>query len=196
MINVSYQLTKDIDWFCIINGYPVHVASNGDRLPKFIRSYRQLLESQRRVSIIPSDLDFEVNRRIVLDRDVELESLGESFNDYFPEASNLLGDNEFNNTQKAYYWRFVMMAEKGFYSFDKIDIGQHDTRYRLVAWPKCKYKCNLKCDCMLFYQRYMFDFLRSEGLFVHISSINMSNINSLYSIDLVQKINEAYIGHQ
>ena len=99
MINVGYQLTKDIDWFCIINGYPVHVASNGDRLPKFIRSYRQLLESQRRVSIVPSDLDFEVNRRIVLDRDVELESLGESFNDYFPEASNLLGDNEFNNTQ-------------------------------------------------------------------------------------------------
>ena len=120
MIEVGYQLTKDIDWFCIINGYPVHVASNGGRLPNFIQYHRQLFESQRRASIIPGNLDFEVNRRIEFNRDDEIESLGESFYEYFPEANNLFGDNEFNNTQKAYYWSFVMMAKKGFYSFDKV----------------------------------------------------------------------------
>lgn len=195
MIEVGYQLTKDIDWFCIINGYPVHVASNGGRLPNFIQYHRQLFESQRRASIIPGNLDFEVNRRIEFNRDDEIESLGESFYEYFPEANNLFGDNEFNNTQKAYYWSFVMMAKKGFYSFDKVKTGEFDTQYRLVAWPKCKYKCDLKYGCMLSSQEKMFDFLYSEDLVFHTTSINMSDINSLYNIDLVKKINETYIRH-
>lgn len=188
IIDVGYQLTRDIDWFCIINDYPVHVASNGGRLPNFIRSDKQLFASQKNVLSLPNVFDYEVNREIELDRDEELESLEGDFNEYFPEANEVLGDNQFNNTQKAYYWSFVSMAKKGFYSFDKVILGEFDSRYRLVAWPKFIYKKKLPCPCI---KRVLCSISDNNNRF-NIASIDMSEIPKNSCIDLVDKINEAY----
>ena len=58
----NYIITHDIDWFFIISGKPIHVASAGGDLPKRIKSLKQLREWQRKVGVVPFRSEVELNR--------------------------------------------------------------------------------------------------------------------------------------
>ena len=48
--DINYMITHDIDWFCVINGLYVHVASAGGMLPENMRDRDELRLLQHNVS--------------------------------------------------------------------------------------------------------------------------------------------------
>lgn len=104
--------TRDIDWFCAINGIYVHVASAGGNIPNFINNYSVLRPSQRAAEAlvdINTDDEIHINEAFLRGMNVNLEH-------YLPS--------------------FVRMAKKGFYSFDRTNVDNpEDDHYHLVAWP-------------------------------------------------------------
>lgn len=103
---------RDIDWFCRVNGVYVHVASAGGSIPNMINDYDVLRPSQRTVAGLDD-----------INNDGEV---------YINEAFL----NELGVNNKYYRQSFVNMAKKGFFSFDRTNIGNPtDDHYHLVAWP-------------------------------------------------------------
>lgn len=104
--------TRDIDWFCAINGIYVHVASAGGNIPNFINNYSVLRPSQRAAEAlvdINTDDEIHINEAFLRGMNVNLEH-------YLPS--------------------FVRMAKKGLYSFDRTNVDNpEDDHYHLVAWP-------------------------------------------------------------
>lgn len=104
--------TRDIDWFCVINGVYVHTASAGGGIPNFINDYGVLRPSQRAAEAledINTDEEVHINEAFLREKDVNLQQ-------YLPS--------------------FVRMAKKGFYSFDRTNVDNpEDDHYHLVAWP-------------------------------------------------------------
>lgn len=104
--------TRDIDWFCAINGIYVHVASAGGNIPNFINNYSVLRPSQRAAEAlvdINTDDEIHINEAFLRGKNVNLEH-------YLPS--------------------FVRMAKRGFYSFDRTNVDNpEDDHYHLVAWP-------------------------------------------------------------
>ncbi|MEE1407245.1 MAG: hypothetical protein U0K42_08240 [Bacteroidales bacterium] len=104
--------TRDIDWFCAINGVYVHVASAGGDIPRIINDRNVLRPCQRAVEAledINTDEEVHINDAFLRRMNVNLES-------YLPS--------------------FVRMAKKGFYSFYRTNINDpDDDHYHLVAWP-------------------------------------------------------------
>jgi hypothetical protein len=112
----SYLETHDIDWFCLVNGIPVHFASAGGLLPDWANDREKLRSVQRHVNLLPNVIELE---------DIRVnESLGEHLN---------LTDEQL----KDYLQSFISMAQKGFISYDKADISNPgNMNYRFVCGPK------------------------------------------------------------
>lgn len=149
MIEIGYQLTHDIDWFICINDWPIHVASNGGRLPKMFTSLTDLYTTKKIVyNRLDPIFDYGINEELQIPEDNEIDELGEEFEEFFPEAQYLFGEDiDMPNSRKTYLWSFVRMAQRGFYSFDKINMGDDGEEYQLVAYPKIpsdKYR-RLRC---------------------------------------------------
>ena len=113
--NTNYMLTHDIDWFCIINGLYVHVASAGGIIPEAMRDRDELRQLQYIVSNAPylySDDEIVYN---------------ESFlNSHFLEGK----------AKEDYVRSFKDMARKGFISMDRTDwINPESNDYHVVCCP-------------------------------------------------------------
>ena len=52
--NENYMQTHDIDWFCIVNGVYIHLASAGGILPKGFRNRESLRTLQYHVVNAPT----------------------------------------------------------------------------------------------------------------------------------------------
>ncbi len=104
--------TRDIDWFCAINGVYVHIASAGGRIPDLLNNRRVLRPIQRAVETLE---DINTVEEVHLNEDA-LRRIDVNREYYLPS--------------------FLRMARKGFYSFDRTNIGNpEDNHYHLVAWP-------------------------------------------------------------
>lgn len=113
--NTNYMLTHDIDWFCIINGLYVHVASAGGIIPEAMRDRDELRQLQYIVSNAPylySDNEIVCN---------------ESFlNSHF----------QVGEAREDYVRSFRDMARKGFISMDRTDwINPDSNDYHVVCCP-------------------------------------------------------------
>ncbi len=119
------MFTNDIDWFVFdIDSKPIHVASAGGVLPNAIKENNIMNEHNIEViSTLPevySDNDIIINPRL---RDI----IGIYLD------SNIFEELALRN----YISSFLLMAKRGFYSFDKTKIeDSNDTHYHLVAYPK------------------------------------------------------------
>lgn len=115
----DYIAAKDIDWFCVINGYYVHVASAGGVLPEVINDRDKLRTLQHNVFMAPdifTDDDIEVNTQFLNTR------FGNKPN------SQVQIDN--------YLASFKAMARKGFISFDRTNLSDtKDNTYHVVCKP-------------------------------------------------------------
>lgn len=127
----------DIDWFCFINGFPIHVASNGGELPKNLYSTKEFENIFNLVQNIESKpLNWRINLEFVNSHRKDYNYINKI--DELEQKKFLLSD--LTNTdesikldpiQIAYSWSFIEMAKKGFFSFDRVE----GNRYRLVAFP-------------------------------------------------------------
>ena len=141
MYQHHYLFSHDINWFALVDGIPVHVASNGGLLPQ--NSYK--ISELTRIQHIVHRLE----GRYKVGMDVEyLESYlrgTESYpgiDDLTPEEFLLMlperyeANRNLSRALQSYTWSFAEMAAKGFWSFDKIGDEQRDfAQYHLVAWP-------------------------------------------------------------
>lgn len=111
------MLTHDIDWFCIVNGIYVHLASAGGILPLSFRNRDILRELQHNVAVAP----YLFAEEDVIDNDAFI-------NQRF--SSNPKG-------RKSYVVSFRDMARKGFISMDRTNLLEpNDNRYHIVCMPK------------------------------------------------------------
>ena len=141
MITEEFQIMNDIDWFCIMDGTPIHVASAGDLLPamyankKTVAFMKSLLNS---ILTLPLRYGYKLND-YYLDNYV----LNEGY-EYLGEHDNPVGQDMDDDwfsimthneplPKKLYSTSFVEMARRGFYSFDKTE--NKEGEYHLVAYP-------------------------------------------------------------
>lgn len=132
---IDYQRTHDIDWFCMIDSVPVHIASNGGVIPPNILS-RENFAVQTEVYNMPC---------IFSEDDVVVRE------EYIRERVFSNGQNISEEAYRSYVKSFVDMARKGFVSLDRIDTGEtaecsEDERYIVVAYPKQSSSSNLSPD--------------------------------------------------
>lgn len=149
MYRLNYQFTHDIDWFCRINGIPVHLASNGGVLPWNSYSIRNLVKLQHRVARLEPSFRCSFNVEYV-SRYLQQGEFYDSFNNLsdnmfrqmLPEGFMISDDvAELPLQLLVYGWSFIEMARRGFFSFDRKE--GDDSTYHLVAWPT-------EFDCTVF----------------------------------------------
>ena len=133
----NYLYSMDIDWFCIINGIFVHVASAGGFLPDEVNDREKLRENQSLVNRM--DYIFNDNQIIV--------------NWDFLRARFGYEDGSDENISN-YLESFIKMSKKGFVSLDRTHLEDpNDNTYHIVCMPNtiialpyalnlCTYKSN------------------------------------------------------
>lgn len=117
-LSEEYMLTRDIDWFCCIEGrYLMHFASNGSILPEFAANIEQLSFAQRTVIRMPF---------LIQDQEELRYNRG-----HIEELSRL---EEYDEIR--YLSSFELFASKGFYSFDyEWNREGEEGEYRLIVGP-------------------------------------------------------------
>lgn len=126
--SVKYMQTRDIDWFAkipLLDGrvIPIHVASRGNILPKFVNNKGLNRTIQ---SAISNRIELPLENRLYDD----VEYVGYNKN------------NEISTEDKIYLSSFGEMAHNGFYSFDTL-IVEGRTFLRLVAIPRNNIQPNI-----------------------------------------------------
>ena len=116
----SYLTNHDIDWFGIVNGVYIHVASAGGDIPSQVNDIERLKDIHRQISLLP---DIYTNEAI------EYNETG---------IANILSQDSIGLMERSQYIEsFTAMARKGFVSFDRTNIGNpNDNQYHLVCKPK------------------------------------------------------------
>lgn len=140
MYRLDYQFTHDIDWFCKVNGNPVHLASNGGTLPHRSYTIKNLVALQHKVANMQQGFKCAVNVEYLeeyLQRGGYYSELGnisqEELRERLPKRFEITSEvAELSNTILLYSWSFIEMAKRGFCSFDR---REEDGLYHLVAWP-------------------------------------------------------------
>ena len=123
--SVDYMLTHDIDWFCIVNGIFVHLASAGGILPPSFRDRDALRQLQHNVAVAP----YLFEEEDVVDNE---EFLNQRF-----------ADNPKGRT--SYVVSFRDMARKGFVSMDRTSLTEpRDNHYHIVCRPRLLREKRLK----------------------------------------------------
>lgn len=133
----NYLYSMDIDWFCIINGILVHVASAGGFLPDEVNDRDKLRKNQSLVNRM--DYIFNDNQIVI--------------NWAFLRARFGYEDGSDENIRN-YLESFIKMSKKGFVSLDRTHLEDpNDNTYYIVCMPNkiitlsdtfnlCKYKSN------------------------------------------------------
>ena len=140
MYRLNYQYNHDIDWFCRINGLPVHLASNGGVLPGRSYTIKNLVALQHKVANMKQTFRCAVNSDYLLEYlkqgkyYAELENISEAgVRSLLPESFEIANEvAKLSSTLLIYGWSFIEMAKRGFFSFDR---REEDGLYHLVAWP-------------------------------------------------------------
>ncbi|MBR5678222.1 MAG: hypothetical protein IKX20_08790 [Paludibacteraceae bacterium] len=142
MYNYNYQLTHDMDCFFVLNGRPIHFASNGCIVPSKLGTVNELREIQAHVANMKKQKGFSLNTGFLSffnvedfpDEDLLMNS---DLRDFLNE--NALNNGEYQSlsfSQKLYCRSFVEMAAKGFWSFDSIGWNQNGRdMFALIAKP-------------------------------------------------------------
>lgn len=133
----DYLYSKDIDWFCIINGFFVHVASAGGILPEEVNDREKLRKNQYLVNQMD---DIFNDDQIVVNWDF----LHARFGNNVGSEENIMN----------YLESFISMSRKGFVSLDRTNLEDpNDNTYHIVCMPNkiialpdafnlCTYKSN------------------------------------------------------
>ena len=131
--------SNDIDWYCLINGNPVHIASMGGLIPSDFRERKELRQIAEFVIQLPYSSEVDLNIDFIreqtqtgysyLDKNGVSEIAEEIFGTFpsYNYHQNLL------MKEKMFAYSFIEKGRRGFYSYAR----EGDTnKYVLVATPK------------------------------------------------------------
>lgn len=131
-LSKNYIQSRDIDWFCNINGIYVHAASAGGELPDVVNDRKMLREVQLAVYELK---DIYEEDQIVFNEDIIRKRLRDNIERL---AEHGIENYEYDEEEsyKDYISTFAAMARKGFVSYDRINAFDiTDNRYNWVARP-------------------------------------------------------------
>ena len=113
-----YLYSHDIDWFFVVNGVYIHVASAGGNIPSQINNVNRLREIQYQIEMLQ---DIYTNEEIIYNEQA---------------ITNIISQTGVEE-RSQYIESFRAMSRKGFVSFDRTNIGDpEDNKYHLVCRPK------------------------------------------------------------
>lgn len=142
----SYQVTHDIDWFCMCNGHPTHVASNGGNVPEQIdsvqnyRIQRDVYEHLRLYNHIPINVNIDLLRIHIPEIFAERED-EEDLRDILREENVYIPHELLKQpiAVQLFCKSFVEIAKLGFYSFYTINNSEDEYRVQsrliCIAYP-------------------------------------------------------------
>lgn len=118
MYRPIYQVTHDIDCFFVMNGWPIHFASNGGVLPSKLGTISDLQDMQIAAQELPSHFDYELNWEYLatlnsedFPTEEEIAETGFLSTEHYTQL-NIVENMPFH--VKLYVHSFVEMAKKGF----------------------------------------------------------------------------------
>lgn len=128
----------DLDWYCIINNRPAHIASMGGPVPESFTERVILREIEENVARLPFICDVTLNEEFVnkvVARGYEYIKkfkLNKFIEETFKAIPSFNYNENWNLPVRMYVTSFVDKARKGFYSYARL----YDTdTYVLVASP-------------------------------------------------------------
>ena len=149
-------LENDIDWYCLVNGRPTHIASMGGMIPEQFRDSEQLWSNQTTVAKIEPFAEIRLNFDAIQNQvsngyeylqDQGIRSAVENANREHPGFVLLEGDDL---AVRLFASTFVEKARRGFRSFARLE-GQKGNVYVLIAEPAKPtdyYKGKLKLETL------------------------------------------------
>ena len=152
---IDYQHTHDIDWFGRYRCFPIHVASNGGKVPDEIeKKHNNELLSQ-----IYAEEEFLSEEEIVVNREGIRELLKRQYSQLQESTRNRDNVSHIEVTDEAidcYAVSFIKMARRGFLSVDRFDYSHFDnTNCLVIAYPKwSKKNCQYWKKHMKLYQQF------------------------------------------
>lgn len=130
----------DNDWYCVINGLPIHIASMGGNIPINFRDTNVLRDIQRTVGQLQyQETLIHVNEDFIkTETSVGYEYLDELDMEQFifrlnENAPSFNYNPDWPLKYKLYAYSFIDKARKGFYSYAR---SESDNKYHLVARPE------------------------------------------------------------
>ena len=138
----------DIDWFCLVNGVPTHIASMGGAIPIIFRNREKLRWQQDMVANLVPSAEVKLNMEVI-------ENLTAEGYEYLQDQmiSNAVED-AYRNNPGYYYLRdyefpirlfaatFVEKARRGFRSFARREDAE-ENEYVLIDEPTIPVKNDL-----------------------------------------------------
>lgn len=133
-------IEQDIDWYCLINGRPAHIASMGGMIPKKYRDRKELRLQQESVAKIKPFAKVRLNEAAILTQitqgyeylqDELIREAVVNANRDNPGFAYLEG---YDLPIRLFASTFVEKARRGFRSFARRD-GSEGNEYILVAEP-------------------------------------------------------------
>lgn len=158
MLTSYEQQQLDVDWYCLINGYPSHIASMGGYIPAPFCYRYDLRDTEDAVIALPDMFDIELNEGHIYEAIQtgygyieRLDNLGPSDNYFSVFIEGLINrmpscdlNGEYSIAFRLYASSFVHKARKGFYSYARVG---ESGMYELVASPL--QSCNIR-DCHIY----------------------------------------------
>ena len=137
MLSRQQMQAYDYDWFCIINGKPVCVASNGDIIPNAVNFDDNVIRTQSAAYRLPQSYRFTLNREYILNNVVNTgyEYLADEHSPYRKlfRPRDIEYPADLPLAIQYYGEHFAKMAKRGFYVFDRLQDTPNS--YFLSAWP-------------------------------------------------------------
>ena len=131
---------SDIDWFCLVNGQPTHIASMGGMIPKQFCDSKELRSIQTVVAKMEPFVEVRLNYEILQSQ------VAEGY-EYLQDEIIRVAVEEANKNNPGYLYlsgmeiairlfasSFVEKARRGFRSFAKLE-GEEADVYVLIADP-------------------------------------------------------------
>lgn len=142
MADLTEQQIKeqDIDWFCLINGHPAHIASMGGMIPETFRNREELRRQQDLVAHLEPVTEVRLNTEIIQTQvrdgygylaDETIRAAVVNANRDNPGFDYL---HNYDLPVRLYASTFVDMARRGFRSYAKRE-GTAGNEYILIAEP-------------------------------------------------------------
>lgn len=130
----------DIDWYCLVNGVPTHIASMGGRMPVQFRERENLRLLQDAVAVIEPFTEVQLNIEFIQSQTAEGydylqdESIREAVENANRSNPGFLYLRDYDLGIRLYASTFVEKARRGFRSFARRE-GAEGNEYVLVAKP-------------------------------------------------------------
>ena len=130
----------DVDWYCSINGHPVHIASMGGPIPSPFNERRILRGIEDAVVKLPNKAKASLNEKLIKQEIAEGYEyidelqLSDSVEKIFGEIPSFSYNMNWNLKTRLFACSFVDKARKGFYSYGRIGKSS-EYKYGLIAKP-------------------------------------------------------------